>query len=345
MANLQGYELTVTGRALLAKAGTGACTLNFTKVKLGADETSLNDLINKTDLVGTNIKQIDIVGSKANEATFTIIATVTNSGMQNNFLIRQVGIFAKGVAATNPGTGVTPENIKETLFAVAYDTQPDIIPAESITPYTRQFNANMTVTNVEQCHVTLTPAGVVTVQVLNNHNDNSEAHGNLIKRIFGSASATMDSVKTSVQNWCKESIASIFGIASATQTNVKNKILEYAQEQINSWLETLGIRYNIAQNGYICLGSLFGNAIIQWGYSNFAIADGVNNFAIATFPIAFNDYTAVALALDILNNDATEYKPIHVLTWSKFGDTKNNIKFVTDDGNSVQAIGYFVIGK
>lgn len=265
MANLQGYELTVTGRALLAKAGTGACTLNFTKVKLGADETSLNDLINKTDLVGTNIKQIDIVGSKANEATFTIIATVTNSGMQNNFLIRQVGIFAKGVAATNPGTGVTPEDVNETLFAVAYDTQPDIIPAESITPYTRQFNANMTVTNVEQCYVTLTPAGVVTVQVLNNHNDNSEAHGNLIKRIFGSASATMDSVKTSVQNWCKESIASIFGIASATQTNVKNKILEYAQEQINSWLETLGIRYNIAQNGYICLGKLFGYAIIQWG--------------------------------------------------------------------------------
>ena len=265
MANLQGYELTVTGRALLAKAGTGACTLNFTKVKLGADETSLNDLINKTDLVGTNIKQIDIVGSKANEATFTIIATVTNSGMQNNFLIRQVGIFAKGVAATNPGTGVTPEDVNETLFAVAYDTQPDIIPAESITPYTRQFNANMTVTNVEQCYVTLTPAGVVTVQVLNNHNDNSEAHGNLIKRIFGSASATMDSVKTSVQNWCKESIASIFGIASATQTNVKNKILEYAQEQINSWLETLGIRYNIAQNGYICLGKLFGDAIIQWG--------------------------------------------------------------------------------
>ena len=288
MANLQGYELTVTGRALLAKAGTGACTLNFTKVKLGADETSLNDLINKTDLVGTNIKQIDIVGSKANEATFTIIATVTNSGMQNNFLIRQVGIFAKGVAATNPGTGVTPEDVNETLFAVAYDTQPDIIPAESITPYTRQFNANMTVTNVEQCYVTLTPAGVVTVQVLNNHNDNSEAHGNLIKRIFGSASATMDSVKTSVQNWCKESIASIFGIASATQTNVKNKILEYAQEQINSWLETLGIRYNIAQNGYICLGKLFGYVIIQWGNNN-------DSNIQTTFPIQFTNSLYIVL--------------------------------------------------
>ena len=294
MANLQGYELTVTGRALLAKAGTGACTLNFTKVKLGADETSLNDLINKTDLVGTNIKQIDIVGSKANEATFTIIATVTNSGMQNNFLIRQVGIFAKGVAATNPGTGVTPEDISETLFAVAYDTQPDIIPAESITPYTRQFNANMTVTNVEQCHVTLTPAGVVTVQVLNNHNDNSEAHGNLIKRIFGSANATMDSVKTSVQNWCKESIASIFGIASATQTNVKNKILEYAQEQINSWLETLGIRYNIAQNGYICLGKLFGDAIIQWGDCIIKIGSIEQD---VDFPISFKSYVCCSVGI------------------------------------------------
>ena len=83
----------------------------------------------------------------------------------------------------------------------------------------------------------------------------------------------------------------------------------------------------------------------QWGYANFSIDNEVNNFSIATFPMAFNNYTSVALALDILNNDATEYKPIHVLTWSKSGDTKNNIKFVTDDGNSVQAIGYFVIGK
>ena len=90
----------------------------------------------------------------------------------------------------------------------------------------------------------------------------------------------MESVKNSVQGWCKESIASIFGIDSATQTNVKNKMLEYAQEQIESWLETLGIRYNIAQNGYICLGKLFGDAIIQWGYGK----TGSNT----QFPISFH---------------------------------------------------------
>ena len=344
MANLQGYELTVTGRALLAKAGTGACTLNFTKVKLGADETSLNDLINKTDLVGTNIKQIDIVGSKANEATFTIIVTVTNSGMQNNFLIRQVGIFAKGVAATNPGTGVTPEDISETLFAVAYDTQPDIIPAESITPYTRQFNANMTVTNVEQCYVTLTPAGVVTVQVLKNHNDNSEAHGNLIKRIFGSANATMDSVKTSVQNWCKESIASIFGIASATQTNVKNKILEYAQEQIESWLETLGIRYNIAQNGYICLGKLFGDAIIQWRM--FGLVENytgdLRTVKINTV-ITFKEKLSFAIATPASESEANLISVVKS-TSTELNTIIVNIKGVVTGGSSGQ-IRVIFIGK
>lgn len=273
MANLQGYELTVTGRALLAKAGTGACTLNFTKVKLGADETSLNDLINKTDLVGTNIKQIDIVGSKANEATFTIIATVTNSGMQNNFLIRQVGIFAKGVAATNPGTGVTPEDINETLFAVAYDTQPDIIPAESITPYTRQFNANMTVTNVEQCNVTLTPSGVVTVQVLNNHNDNSEAHGNLIKRIFGSASATMDSIKNKINEWSKEvclplSGGELTGDITANNVYANNNVLVFNNVAEMKASNKVKAGYTLKTLGFYTAG--------DGGGADYVVTDNIN---------------------------------------------------------------------
>ena len=101
--------------------------------------------------------------------------------------------------------------------------------------------------------------------MLNEHDADENAHDNLIKRLFGSATATMESVKTSVQSWCKESIASLLGISSATTDNIKSKIKSWAQEQIESWLETLGIRYNIAQNGYICLGKLFGDAIIQWG--------------------------------------------------------------------------------
>lgn len=34
---------------------------------------------------------------------------------------------------------------------------------------------------------------------------------------------------------------------------------------IQKVLTATGVKYNMAQNGYICLGSLFGGLIIQWG--------------------------------------------------------------------------------
>ena len=199
MANLSGYQLTDSGRNLLAKASSGACTLRFTKVKFGADETSLNDLLTKTDLIGTNLKQIDIVGSRAQENMFTIIATVTNTDMESNFLIRQVGVFAEGIAAASPAEGTTPEDVAETLFAVAYDTLPDIIPAGNIsTSFTRQFNINMVVSNASSCSVVTTPTGVVTQEILDLHNADKQAHSNLINRLFETVSATKENVKNSM---------------------------------------------------------------------------------------------------------------------------------------------------
>ena len=266
LANLSGYQLTESGRALLAKTASGVCTLKFTKVKFGEAETTLNDLLTKTDLIGTSLKQVDIVGATATQNIITVIATVTNIDQENNFLIRQVGVFAEGVAATSPASGVTPEAVPETLFAVAYDTLPDIIPAKNTSiSFTKQFNINLVVSNASNCQVTFTPTGVVTKQILDLHNDDEEVHPNLIKRLFGSASATLQNVKNSIQNWCKETIALLFGITSATTDNIKTKVKEWAQEQIETWLESQGIRYNIAQNGYICLGHFFGDAIIQWG--------------------------------------------------------------------------------
>lgn len=285
MANLSGYQLTDSGRNLLAKASSGACTLRFTKVKFGADETSLNDLLTKTDLIGTNLKQIDIVGSRAQENMFTIIATVTNTDMESNFLIRQVGVFAEGIAAASPAEGTTPEDVAETLFAVAYDTLPDIIPAGNIsTSFTRQFNINMVVSNASSCSVVTTPTGVVTQEILDLHNADKQAHSNLINRLFETVSATKENVKNSIKNWCKETIAELFGIVSATTDNLKTKIKEWALEQIEEWLESQGIRYNMAQNGYLCLGHFLGDAIIQWGNIN-----NESGASTLTFPITFKN--------------------------------------------------------
>ena len=333
LANLSGYQLTESGRALLAKTASGACTLKFTKVKFGEAETTLSDLLTKTDLIGTSLKQVDIVGATATQNVITVIATVTNIDQENNFLIRQVGVFAEGVAATSPASGVTPEAVPETLFAVAYDTLPDIIPAKNTSiSFTKQFNINLVVSNASSCQVTFTPTGVVTKQVLDLHNDDEEAHSNLIKRLFGSSSATLQSVKNSIQNWCKETIASLFGIASATTDNIKSKVKEWALEKINEWIETLEIRYNIAQKGYICLGKLFGNAIIQWGTVNFNTQKVEK---IVTYPLALTEKPFVILAMS-----NSQYYP----SW--FAVELNSSKdFTLIPQGQAGWTGYFIFGK
>ncbi|EHR38717.1 hypothetical protein GXM21_06990 [Megamonas funiformis] len=72
----------------------------------------------------------------------------------------------------------------------------------------------------------------------------------------------------------------------------------------------LGVNWLIAQNGYICLGKLFGGLILQWGMFVTNVEQGKNN--TFTFPIAFKnnlyfywafDYTGYFYNLIIKNKD------------------------------------------
>lgn len=64
--------------------------------------------------------------------------------------------------------------------------------------------------------------------------------------------------------------------------------------QTDSWFGKLlkmaltasGVKYNIAQNGYVCFGSLFGGLIIQWGVDNQIIGNNGGTVDV-TFPISF----------------------------------------------------------
>ena len=257
MAKFPNITMTSAGLEMLARAASGQTADRFivTKVKLG-DGVSEGNIRDYTDVISPK-KEVTLAAyeDKGN-GTFRYTFTYNNEGVKVGFYHREIGLFAK-----NGDTG--EEKLVGYTNAGNY---PGWIDDETrIQPYTRLM-INVGIGDTDNASGVIDVSNAVTIEMLDEHDDDGNAHGNLIKRIFGTANATAESVKTSIQNWCKESIASIFGIASATQTNVKNKIKEWAQEQINSWLETLGIRYNIAQNGYICLGKLFGDAIIQWGY-------------------------------------------------------------------------------
>ena len=257
MAKFPNITMTSAGLEMLARAASGQTADRFivTKVKLG-DGVSEGNIRDYTDIISSK-KEVTLASfeDKGN-GTFRYTFTYNNEGVKVGFYHREIGLFAKnGDSGTEKLVGYTNAG-----------NYPGWIDDETrIQPYTRLM-INVGIGDTDNASGMVDVGNTVTIEMLDEHNNDENAHTNLIKRLFGSATATMESVKNSVQGWCKESIASIFGIDSATQTNVKNKMLEYAQEQIESWLETLGIRYNIAQNGYICLGKLFGDAIIQWGY-------------------------------------------------------------------------------
>ena len=61
---------------------------------------------------------------------------------------------------------------------------------------------------------------------------------------------------------------------------------------IKKVFDATGVKYNIAQNGYVCLGSFYGGLIIQWG-SNALNLNGITQEI--TLPLNIN-YAAAAVA-------------------------------------------------
>lgn len=80
--------------------------------------------------------------------------------------------------------------------------------------------------------------------------------------------------------------------------------------ETNSWFGQLlkmvltasGVRYNIAEDGYICFGSFFGGLIIQWGLQDenkkFLLPLTVNQFIAMTSTHKTNNNTSVRNAVN-----------------------------------------------
>lgn len=72
-------------------------------------------------------------------------------------------------------------------------------------------------------------------------------------------------------------------------------------KMIQKVLTATGVKYNIAQNGYICFGSLFGGLILQWGTIH--NSDGNTNTYV-TLPISATHNIGVLNVSDEGTNDA-----------------------------------------
>ena len=138
-----------------------------------------------------------------------------------------------------------------------------------------------------------------------------------------------------ITDWNEGIVATLASTALGTlvSTLTSDSLLATMIQKV---LTATGVKYNIAQNGYLCFGSLFGGIIIQWG--GLTIRSGLN-FGYFNYPLFFPN-TAVSAVLTHMNND-------HVVCHSAiYLDSKGRCalygetSFASDTKFYIIAIGY-----
>lgn len=246
MPNWNGLVLTKKGQLLQAKVGTGV-VLALTKMKLGSgvlpNGTSLEDL---TDLV-TPEQNVGIASKEVltDRKMCKISATITNGGLSAGYYVRELGVFAN-----DPDDG-------EILYAVTSDSAPDYLPPEGgSTAVSQEFAVYIAASNASDVNVSIDSGALATMgyveTAIANHDSLATAHEKRFKLFEKIADFGDDLIK-------KLALTTAISAVTALQTD------SWFGQLLKMVLTASGVRYNIAGNGYVCLGSFFGGLIIQWG--------------------------------------------------------------------------------
>ena len=190
--------VTNIGKEMIAKSQNGQ-TLTFTRVALGDgliddDDDILSFTKVKNERLSANIaKWVD----KQN-GQFQIQFRVSNQEVEIGFWQREIGIMAK------------VDSGEEQLYAYATSGNGADFLYDKTTPIDERIvNIDFVIGNAENVQVIVNGSIIyATIEDLENaideHNTDENAHDNLIKRLFGSAEATLDSIKLKIKEWAKE---------------------------------------------------------------------------------------------------------------------------------------------
>ena len=150
--------LTKKGLNLHAKVEAGTTLLKVTKMAVGSgvlgDDEDTQDV---TALKHEELK-VDISMAKAQDNGLCVITGIlTNENVNVGFYAKEMALFAE-----DPDEG-------EILYQYASDSKPDWVPAitETKAPINIQLDTNVAISNAELINVEISPAGIVSIEVLN----------------------------------------------------------------------------------------------------------------------------------------------------------------------------------
>lgn len=269
MANWQGAILTNKGRALQAKVEGGLCQLALTKLKTGDGTLAPGQTLEAlTDLVSPkqNIGISAIVVDEDQPGVVYVKGILSNAELTTGYLVKELGLFA-----TDPDDG-------EILYAVTVDSNPDYLQDNtSATIITEALKLAIAVSNTSDVTPTLDPEGLLTVEDMNIHNADQDAHDGILQKVRTLCADIVTHLASSAA----------ISISELSTDSIFYRLLSYA-------LNAAGVRYNFSNSSawYICLGALFGGLIIQGGNATAAanVTDTTINVPYAiSFSSAINN--------------------------------------------------------
>ena len=298
MASWNAWKLTQKGQQFQAKVNAGLVdAVTYTKFALGSGIAS-GSLESLTELVK---KELDLpmksVAPQNNAVEFNTL--ILNNDVEADFYCREMGLYV-----TDPDDG-------EILYAVSTDNYPDLMPAAGgSTVVAYDFTLILIFSNTGEIVSYVNMKSLATMQDIEKHNTNADAHAKLALLINDALAPTKDNDTlknllsglaymitkiTGKDDWKAEPVISIAAILSSLSDNVA---VNWDGNKFT--VPALGVSGLMAQNGYINFGKLFGGLIVQWVYYSDVKQTGEEQTIY--FPIAFpNAAVTVADSVDTPN--------------------------------------------
>lgn len=270
MANYPKILMTTQGLSLISEANATGQALTFSKVLLGDGNLEGDSIRSLTQLKGPKLELAVTGGTNLGSGQFQIRAVCSNASLDAGFFAREVGVYAK-VGATG---------VEKLIAYTNGENFVDYIPDKRVPIDSQIFKIDIVVGDTENVTVQVKDETYLIKAEMDEHNASGSAHENRFK-LFEKVSELGDDIIK------KLALTSAITAVTAMQTN------SWFGQLLKMVLNASGVKYNIAQNGYVCLGSFFGGLIMQWGS---------NEHGWVTFPIAFNSFRKI-----ITNHQGTAY--------------------------------------
>lgn len=268
MAKFPNLTFTFQGTQMLIQA-QNSHTLTFTCGKLGSGVLADSDDISKfTDLKSPKMTLPIVSKDDSNPEKIVLTFDTSNSALEQGFVSREIGIFAK------------LDNGSETLYAYSNaGNNYDYIPSKDTPSDENRLVVTLVVSSSANISVQIDKSIVYThksdvEEMIATHDASDTAHENRFKLFEKISNFADDIIK-------KLALTTAITAITALEPN------SWFGQLPKMVLTASGVKYNIAPNGYVCLGSFFGGLIIHWGI----LSNGT-----LIFPMTFSQvFSVVAL--------------------------------------------------